>query len=335
MAAVIPQRCSYIAGEWAGGDEAFAVQNPADETNVADVAAAQPVQTERAIVAARRSFDAGVWVDLPARDRTTVLHAFLDYIEAARDELVATIVAEAGQPVFFAEGAQLGSGLALGRDAIDLYLSMRHEEANPVPVDELVRDGVTLSIRRHEPVGVVAAITPYNAAFMMAVQKIIPALMVGCSVIRRPSPLTPLSSSLIFGAAADAAGLPPGVLSVVIEPSPDGAELLTSHPAVDMVSFTGSTVVGRLILAQAAPTVKRVAWNSAASQRRSTCPTPSTARVAAPSPSWPRRQARPASPRPACSFPAIARTRWSRRCPVPTPGITVGSLPTRSRSWAR
>jgi acyl-CoA reductase-like NAD-dependent aldehyde dehydrogenase len=255
---VIAQRCSYIAGEWADGGEAFAVQNPADETNVADVAAARPAETGRAIAAARRSFDSGVWADLPARDRATVLHDFLDHIEAVKEELVATMVAEAGQPMFFAEGVQFGSGLALGRDTIDLYRSMRHEEANPVPIDELVRAGVTLSVRRHEPVGVVAAITPYNAAFMMAVQKVIPALMAGCSVILRPSPLTPLSS-LIFGAAADAAGLPLGVLSVVVEPGPDGAELLTSHPAVDMVSFTGSTAVGRLILAQAAPTVKRVA----------------------------------------------------------------------------
>jgi acyl-CoA reductase-like NAD-dependent aldehyde dehydrogenase len=93
---------------------------------------------------------------------------------------------------------------------------------------------------------------------MMAMQKIIPALMAGNSVIVRPSPLTPLSS-LVLGSAADAAGLPPGVLSVLVESGADGAGLLSTHPAVDMVSFTGSTAVGRLILAQAAPTIKRVA----------------------------------------------------------------------------
>ena len=85
---------------------------------------------------------------------------------------------------------------------------MTHEEASPVPVDELVRGRVALSIRRHEPVGVVSAITPYNAALLMGFQKLIPALMAGNSVILRPSPLTPISS-LIFGAAAEAAGLPP------------------------------------------------------------------------------------------------------------------------------
>ena len=135
---------------------------------------------------------------------------------------------------------------------------MAHEESNPVPADELVRGRVALSLRRYEPVGVVTAITPYNAAIIMALQKLIPALMAGNSVILRPSPLTPISS-LLLGAAADAAGLPAGVLSVVVEGGSAGAELLTTDPAVDMVSFTGSTVVGKQILAQAATTVKRVA----------------------------------------------------------------------------
>jgi acyl-CoA reductase-like NAD-dependent aldehyde dehydrogenase len=105
---------------------------------------------------------------------------------------------------------------------------------------------------------VVSAITPYNAAVLMAFQKLVPALMAGNTVILRPSPLTPISS-LIFGAAADAAGLPPGVLSVVVEAGATGAEMLTTDPAVDMVSFTGSTTVGKQILAQAAGTVKHVA----------------------------------------------------------------------------
>jgi aldehyde dehydrogenase (NAD+) len=156
-----------------------------------------------------------------------------------------------------AQGAQVAMGLMLGRQTIDLYQALSHEEANPVPLDDLVRGKVTLSIRRHEPIGVVSAITPYNGAIIMAFQKLIPALMAGNSVILRPSPLTPLSS-LVFGTAADVAGLPTGVLSVVVEDGAEGAELLTTDPAIDMVSFTGSTAVGRQILAQAAPTVKRV-----------------------------------------------------------------------------
>ena len=108
------------------------------------------------------------------------------------------MVAEAGQPVLFAEMAQYAAGISLSRNTIDLFLALAEEEANPVPVDELVRGRVATSVRRYEPVGVVAAITPYNGAIIMAFQKLIPALMAGNSVILRPSPLTPLSS-LAFG----------------------------------------------------------------------------------------------------------------------------------------
>ena len=142
---------------------------------------------------------------MPAAERARVLHELIDHLEANGTALVDTMMAEAGQPRMLAEGAQLRSGVAFGRGTIELFQSMAHEESNPVPVDELVRGRVALSIRRHEPVGVVAAITPYNGAIIMAFQKLIPALMAGNSVILRPSPLTPLSS-LIFGAAADAAG---------------------------------------------------------------------------------------------------------------------------------
>lgn len=257
MAPILSEERSYVDGRWVTGDQALTVENPADESVVAELTATPLDEIGAAIAGARRSFDDGVWAALPAADRARVLHAFLDHLEAGKDTLVPTIVAEAGQPTAFADGLQVGTGVALGRSTIDLYLSMRHEEPNPVPVDELVAGRVALSIRRHEPVGVVAAITPYNAAVIMAFQKLVPALMAGNSVVLRPSPLTPISS-LAFGAAAEAAGIPPGVLSVVVEPGSAGAELLSTDPRVDMVSFTGSTSVGRQILAQAAPTVKRV-----------------------------------------------------------------------------
>lgn len=254
---ILAEQRTYVAGRWVTGDDVVSVENPADETHFADVTATPFDEVQRAIAEARRSFDEGVWADKPARERAQVLHAFIDYVESARDQLVPTLVGEAGQPTRFAEMTQLGAGIAIARQTINLFLSMPHEQASPVPVDDLVRGRVALSIRRHEPVGVVTAITPYNAALIMGFQKLIPALMAGNSVILRPSPLTPISS-LIFGAAADAAGVPPGVLSVVIESGTAAAELMTSHPAVDMVSFTGSTMAGRKILAQAAPTVKRV-----------------------------------------------------------------------------
>ncbi len=255
---ILTERRSFVAGRWVGGDERFQVENPADETVVSELTATPIVEVRRAVAEARRSFDEGVWAGLQVTDRAGALHRVLDHLEVLHEPLVASMVAEAGQPLLFAEMAQYAAGMSLARNTIDLYLSLPHEEANPVPADELTRGRVALSLRRHEPVGVVVAITPYNGAIIMAFQKLFAALMAGNSVILRPSPLTPLSS-LAFGAAAEAAELPAGVLSVVVEPGAAGAEVLTTDPAVDMVSFTGSTAVGRQILTQAAPTVKRVA----------------------------------------------------------------------------
>src|SRR5688572_8502008 len=216
LVGIIGEQRSYVAGGWVDGTETLPVENPADESHVADLMVTPLPEIERAILEARRAFDAGAWSDLAAAERARALHAFLDHVESRKDELVATMMAEAGQLRFYAEGAQFTNGIAQARATIDLYLSMRHEDFNPVPLDELLRGRVAQSIRRYEPVGVVTAITPYNGAIIMAFQKLLPALMAGNSVILRPSPLTPISS-LVFGGAADAAGLPAGVLSVVVE----------------------------------------------------------------------------------------------------------------------
>ena len=244
---IIDGRRSYIAGRWVEGERSFEVENPADESCFAEAGVTPLPEVRRAIAEARRAFDQGVWADLPVPERARILHTFLDEVEKSRDTLIDTIMGEAGRPRPMAEGAQVAMGLTFGRQTIDLYQSMSHEEANPVPVDELVRGRVLLSIRRHEPIGVVSAITPYNGGHHHGLQKLIPALMAGNSVILRPVRSTPVSS-LVFGAAADAAGLPNGVLSMVVEDGAQGAELLTTDPAVDMVSFTGSTAVGRRIL---------------------------------------------------------------------------------------
>lgn len=255
---ILNEHRSYVAGLWVEGEEVFTVENPADESCVVELSTTPLVEVRRAIAEARRSFDDGTWADLSVDDRALILHALVDHIESLHEPLVASMVAEAGQPVIFAEMAQYSAGLSLARNTIELYRSLPSEEANPVPADELLRGRVALSLRRYEPVGVVVAITPYNGAIIMAFQKIFAALMAGNSVILRPSPLTPLSS-LAFAMAAEAVELPAGVFSVVVEQGAHGALLLTTDPAVDMVSFTGSTAVGRQILAQAAPTVKRVA----------------------------------------------------------------------------
>jgi acyl-CoA reductase-like NAD-dependent aldehyde dehydrogenase len=256
--AILDETRSYIAGRWVAGNQKFAIENPADESIVTELFATPLHEVRTAIAEARRTFDEGTWAGLPPRERAKILNSMLDHLEIVHASLVATMVAEAGQPPAFAERAQYSSGMILARNTIDLFLALAEEESNPVPVDELTLGRVALSIRRYEPIGVVSAITPYNGAIIMAFQKLLPALMAGNSVILRPSPLTPVSS-LAFGRAAEAAGLPPGVLSVVVESDAAGAELLTGDPAIDMVSFTGSTAVGRRILQQSAPTVKRVA----------------------------------------------------------------------------
>ena len=174
---ILAPRSSFVAGRWVEEGEPFAVENPADESTVVELTAAPPDEVRRAVAEARRSFDDGAWSGLPADERARTLHALLAHLETLHEPLVASMVAEAGQPVLFADRAQYSAGLMLARNTIELYLSLPHEEANRLPVDELVQGRVALSLRRHEPVGVVVAITPYNGAIIMAFQKLIAALM--------------------------------------------------------------------------------------------------------------------------------------------------------------
>lgn len=142
---------------------------------------------------------------------------------------------------------------------IDFAPSLPDVEENPLPIWERVsmNGQVVQSLRRYTPIGVVSAIAAYNFPFLTAMWKLIPALITGNTVILRPSPLTPLSA-MAFAEAAEEAELPPGVLNVVLESGLAGAQLLTTHPAVDMIAFTGSNSVGVQVMQQAAPTMKRL-----------------------------------------------------------------------------
>ena len=181
-----------------------------------------------------------------------------EYLTARRDSLVDTVIAEAGAPYGNATSIQIGAALDHARLIPDLFLQLADQEYNPLPPAGHTPSGrVAVSMNVYEPVGVVSAISAYNFPFYLNVWKTLPALMAGCSVVLRPSPLTPLSA-MLFGEAADAAGLPPGVLNVVIDQAIEGGKLVTTHPSVDMVTFTGSTQVGREIMGQAASTVKKV-----------------------------------------------------------------------------
>ncbi len=259
MVALVEPRQPFIDGKYVAGDGSpLAVENPATEVTIAEVETASTAQIEQAIGAARRTFDDGVWANAPASQRAAVIRKMAEYLAGRRDLLVDTVIAEAGAPYENATTIQVGAALDHAQQIPDLYLGLSQQEYNPIPPTGHTPAGrVAVSMNVYEPVGVVSAISAYNFPFYLNVWKTLPALMAGCSLVLRPSPLTPLSA-MLFGEAADAAGLPPGVLNIVIDQAIEGGKLITSHPAVDMVTFTGSTQVGREIMAQAASTVKKV-----------------------------------------------------------------------------
>jgi aldehyde dehydrogenase (NAD+) len=240
-----------------GGGARMPVENPATEETFTTVPTADAEQIEQAIAAARRSFDSGVWANRPVSERIQTLLGMTQWLEQRREQLVETVVREVGAPRSLTRLAQVDMALDQARQLPELFSTLPAWEHNEMPLGELVTTkDVLLSIRSYEPVGVVTAISPYNFPLQTNIWKVFSALAAGCSVILRPSPLTPLSA-LILGEAALATDLPAGVLNVVVEEGTAGALQLTSDPRVDCVSFTGSTAVGRQIAAQAAPTVKR------------------------------------------------------------------------------
>ena len=259
MADIVTSRSPYIGGEFVPGDGGtFAVEDPSTGEPFTEVESASTAQVDDAVAAARRAFDSGPWPRMKPAERAVVLSRMADALEARRDLLVETIVAEAGCPRMITQVAQVGLAMQSAHEMPAMVAALPEWEHNELPLREHLQGSkIRLSIRRYEPVGVVAAITPYNFPFITNVWKLMPALATGCTVVLRPSPLTPLSA-LVFGEAADDAGLPAGVLNVVAEGAAEGGQRLSSHPDVDLVSFTGSVAVGRAIAAQAAPTLKRV-----------------------------------------------------------------------------
>jgi aldehyde dehydrogenase (NAD+) len=245
----------YIDGAWvdASGEGQVAVVNPATEAVVAHVPQASVADVERAVAAARRAFDEGPWPRLSPRERSDVLTRFVQTIADRRAELVDLIIAEAGSARSIAQMMQFDTPMR--------YASWFAERAATFPFVEALLPqvsprGLGQGAILKEPAGVVAAITPFNFPLYLNLVKIVPALAVGCTVVLKPSPLTPLEA-LVLGEIAEAAGLPAGVLNVVTGDVAE-SEYLTTHPAVDMVSFTGSDAVGKLIMGQAAQGLKKV-----------------------------------------------------------------------------
>jgi aldehyde dehydrogenase (NAD+) len=251
-------RQSYVDGRFVRGQgPPLAVENPATEEIIAEVEALSLAQMEHAVLAARRAFDAGAWSGTTREERVEKVLALGEYLRGRAHEIAATLTAEAGAPQTI-RGAQVEMPLDHLRAACELYLSLPEMEHTPRPMEDVIGSNrVSASMMRYEPIGVVSAIAAYNFPIQTTIWKFVPALLAGNTVVLRPSPLTPIAT-LMIGEAAEAVGLPPGVLNVVAEGGVEGGELLTSHPAVDCVSFTGSTAVGKAIMVQAASTLKRV-----------------------------------------------------------------------------
>jgi len=235
----------YVGGRWveASGKGTIDVVNPSTEEVCARVPRGGEADAARAVAAARAAF--GPWSQTPSEDRTAVLTAIGEGVAARTSELGAMVTEEMGMPVNLATMIQVGLPVMTFSSIAPLVASFPFEE----------RIGNSLVVR--EPVGVVAAITPWNYPLHQIAAKVAPALAAGCTVVLKPSELAP-SVAFVLAEIVHAAGLPPGVFNLVSGDGPVVGEALVASPDVDMVSFTGSTAVGRLVAAAAAATVKRV-----------------------------------------------------------------------------
>jgi aldehyde dehydrogenase (NAD+) len=246
----------YIDGSWTKTATHEAVLNPATEEVLCDSPVGGSKEAEAALASARHAFDRGDWRRRSARNRQAILQDFLNVIAARKSEIVEIIIAEAGATRVLAEFLHYGIPMQHAQYYVDIctrpHITPLPLEVAPTATGQKWLGG---GAQVRMPVGVVAAITPYNFPFFLNIGKIIPALAVGCSVILKPSPYTPLQA-LILGEIADQVGLPPGVLNIITGGVEVG-EMLTTDRRVDLVHFTGSDTVGARIQAQSAPTLKR------------------------------------------------------------------------------
>ncbi len=251
----------YIDGQHVapqGGREA--VINPATEAVISHAPVADHAQVDAAIAAARAAFDHGPWPQMTMDDRGDVLDRMVAALRARQADIAALIVAEVGCAQGITHLMQVANPINHLASTIRYG---RRDEPDRLPIDitpNMMMPGGPQSIGGttvvREPFGVVSAITGYNFPFLLNLAKIGPALMAGCTMVLKPSPFTPYSA-LLFGQICEEIGLPAGVLNIVTGGTSEG-QLLCTDPRVDMVTFTGSEGVGASIMAQAAPTLKKV-----------------------------------------------------------------------------
>lgn len=241
----------FIGGTWvpAASGRRIEVISPHTESPVGHVAAACAADVDAAVDAARHAFDNGPWPRSDPAERIAAVRRLCKVYGDRRAEMAELITAEVGAPTTFAQRAQV----ALPWTMIDAFCDLA--ETYPWQERRAGRYGSDIHIRR-EPLGVVAAVVPWNMPQFLIVTKLIPALLAGCAVIIKPAPETPMNAVLLAELVAEA-GFPEGLVSVLPGDSEVG-EYLVKHPGVDKVSFTGSTAAGRAVAAACAHDLRRV-----------------------------------------------------------------------------
>ena len=225
----------FIAGQFRTASEHVSVIEAATEERLGLGAAATESEIDDAVSAARTALP--VWADTPAGERAGVLRLMADALQKRAAATLELCSRENGMPIRLSKGANGMFPAVLLRYYADLLDKTEQEEVRPAAIGH--------TIVRREPIGVVAAITPWNYPQALAIMKIAPALAAGCTMVLKAAPETALDA-LVFAEAAEEAGLPAGVLNIIAGGAQSGAHLV-SHPGVDKVAFTGSTVAGRII----------------------------------------------------------------------------------------
>ncbi|VFA93201.1 Putative aldehyde dehydrogenase SA1924 [Nocardia farcinica] len=240
----------FIGGRWTepAGSERLQVISPATVEPVGSVPVVERADVDAAVTAARHAFDHGPWPSTPPTERAAVLTKAARLIEQRSGDLVAALTAEMGAPGMAAMTLNQLPATA----TLDTYAAL----AQTFPWTETRTGSFGTTRVSREPRGVVAAVTAWNVPLFLAVNKLAPALLAGCTVVLKPAPLTPLTANMIADIFTEA-GVPEGVISV-LPAEAEVAEYLIAHPGVDKVTFTGSTPVGRRIAAIAGEQLKSV-----------------------------------------------------------------------------
>jgi aldehyde dehydrogenase (NAD+) len=235
----------YIDGQWVDpvGLKTLDVENPATEQVAGRIALGSAADVDKAVAAARRAFES--WSRTSREERLDVLQRILAEYQKRFGDLVTAVTEEMGAPASLAQRAQVPAGMGHLMTAMGVLKEFRFEEDR----------SQTMIVK--EPIGVCGFITPWNWPLNQIVCKVAPAIATGCTMVLKPSEVAPFSGQ-IFAEIMQAAGVPPGVFNLVHGDGPGVGVALSSHPDIDMISFTGSTRAGIEVARNAAPTVKRV-----------------------------------------------------------------------------